>query len=996
VPSRSYILAVGGSFLLPFCALVALIVPVVLGGNSLVAAEPSTRAVDWTAWDSLPVFYNGRVMPLVSFARQTVEIICGRTSPTLHPPKNLPPDAQKLFPDGKPRRFTASELVLSWMLYPQAWERIAFLGAGHEQLRTEILGLPSRDAQGAHLRWVSPADVASSEKLRELLEQIRERSEQAEARGEKLRLSPLEQSAQRLYQSYTLYRFLSFQPGRAGVIEGRFWDYAVKLMRSWRDAQAGFQSTQPVLRREAMLVRWVEDLERNLAAIEPEVRNIHGMIGSRLDPAQLEPIFTRLRSHAAPAAALAAQIRAWVFARFDPQGLPENAFEQLRAEVLRLAVSARDLERYTARAHRSLYEAPEALRVVPALDPAALEVRRDPSEESPVWMSLTSLLAGSPAVLNDYPEPQVESVRQNYSRLAEAYSRWLETGDGTALSHAFAELAAGLRRLAEAVEPIRAALPIEQRDEELIAATAYPAPGTLWAEVHYHRLDPFLWSWVLGAIAMVGFGMAFGAVRLPMFWSGITLLLMAQAFIVYGFFLRVYITGWAPVTNMFETVVFVALITGALGLYFVLQPMFATALRRAWRLTAVPGSPEVTPLKEEDLAYASQNWWTKVGWGLLGPRAVLAAAVFWLMTMVRYGSKDGYTAIRLFPRTEVGMALPSLNDWVVWAVGIAVLVFCMWFVPRAILTILAIPGLLPGSWRGGQFRQAQHLCYCRNVLGLVSAGVAVFAGLVAYYSPISGKHVNPLMPVLRDNFWLTVHVLTITASYGAGALAWGLANLSLGYFLFGRYRVRDRAGNEAVVTAAAHAPRDELSADQPASMGEETPRAKTGRWLPPAACESLSQFIYRLMQVAVLLLAAGTIFGGLWADVSWGRFWGWDSKEVWALIALLVYLAILHGRYAGMLADFGLAVGAVFGATAILIAWYGVNFVFGSGLHSYGEGTGGLGYVLTALTLNWLFVIAATIRYFIQMSLEPVAAAPPAVKIPTKAQSEPEVAEIAR
>ena len=185
MPSRSYILAVGGSFLLPFCALVALIVPVVLGGNSLVAAEPSTRAVDWTAWDSLPVFYNGRVMPLVSFARQTVEIICGRTSPTLHPPKNLPPDAQKLFPDGKPRRFTASELVLSWMLYPQAWERIAFLGAGHEQLRTEILGLPSRDAQGAHLRWVSPADVASSEKLRELLEQIRERSEQAALEGQR-------------------------------------------------------------------------------------------------------------------------------------------------------------------------------------------------------------------------------------------------------------------------------------------------------------------------------------------------------------------------------------------------------------------------------------------------------------------------------------------------------------------------------------------------------------------------------------------------------------------------------------------------------------------------------------------------------------------------------------------------------------------------------------------------------------------------------------------
>ena len=53
--------------------------------------------------------------------------------------------------------------------------------------------------------------------------------------------------------------------------------------------------------------------------------------------------------------------------------------------------------------------------------------------------------------------------------------------------------------------------------------------------------------------------------------------------------------------------------------------------------------------------------------------------------------------------------------------------------------------------------------------------------------------------------------------------------------------------------------------------------------------------------------AAGTILGGVWADYSWGRFWGWDPKEVWALIALLLYLAVLHGRYAGWLKGFGFA-----------------------------------------------------------------------------------------
>ncbi len=207
------------------------------------------------------------------------------------------------------------------------------------------------------------------------------------------------------------------------------------------------------------------------------------------------------------------------------------------------------------------------------------------------------------------------------------------------------------------------------------------------------------------------------------------------------------------------------------------------------------------------------------------------------------------------------------------------------------------------------------------------------------------------MPVLRDNFWLTLHVLTITASYGAGALVWGLANLSLLHFLLGRYR-------ETVDTSPADG-----SAD-----------AAAPRKLPPEACTTLAQFMYRGMQVAVLLLAAGTIFGGLWADVSWGRFWGWDSKEVWALIALLVYLGILHARLTGLVGEFGLAAGAILGATAIIIAWYGVNFVFGSGLHSYGEGTGGGGYVALGLIINWLLVGAAWLRYRAEMQRPRVAA----------------------
>ena len=90
--------------------------------------------------------------------------------------------------------------------------------------------------------------------------------------------------------------------------------------------------------------------------------------------------------------------------------------------------------------------------------------------------------------------------------------------------------------------------------------------------------------------------------------------------------------------------------------------------------------------------------------------------------------------------------------------------------------------------------------------------------------------------------------------------------------------------------------------------------------------------IYRSIQIGVVLLAAGIILGGVWADYSWGRFWGWDPKETWALIALLGYIAILHGRLVGWIQPFALAAWSVIAFGLVIMAWYGVNFVLGAGL----------------------------------------------------------------
>jgi len=186
--------------------------------------------------------------------------------------------------------------------------------------------------------------------------------------------------------------------------------------------------------------------------------------------------------------------------------------------------------------------------------------------------------------------------------------------------------------------------------------------------------------------------------------------------------------------------------------------------------------------------------------------------------------------------------------------------------------------------------------------------------IVADLSPIIlDRSIQPLQPVLRNNFWLTVHVLTVTLSYASFLLATSFAHVRLGRYLL------------------------KLKGDLDAQI---------------------DLYLYRALQVGVFLLASGTILGGVWANYSWGRFWDWDPKETWALITLLVYLAVLHGRLAGWWKGLGLSVGSVVGFLSVIMTWYGVNFVLGKGLHSYGFGKGG-GTVVTIFVITQLILLVA-------------------------------------
>jgi len=195
-----------------------------------------------------------------------------------------------------------------------------------------------------------------------------------------------------------------------------------------------------------------------------------------------------------------------------------------------------------------------------------------------------------------------------------------------------------------------------------------------------------------------------------------------------------------------------------------------------------------------------------------------------------------------------------------------------------------------------------------TVSALISTVVMIYADLL----PIE-QSMGVLMPVLQSHFWLTMHVLIIVASYGFFGLAMALGHRHL--FLC----TMDRMSQAAQISSGS--------------------------------------VMYKMIQVGVWTLGVGTVLGGVWANESWGRFWGWDPKETWALITFLGYMVIVHLRAKSKLDDFGLAVSAILGFLLVLMTWYGVNFLLGRGLHSYGNGSGGTRWMIGYLVFEVLFVV---------------------------------------
>lgn len=202
----------------------------------------------------------------------------------------------------------------------------------------------------------------------------------------------------------------------------------------------------------------------------------------------------------------------------------------------------------------------------------------------------------------------------------------------------------------------------------------------------------------------------------------------------------------------------------------------------------------------------------------------------------------------------------------------------------------------------------------RNGIGSFKAAMIGFCTLIiAHNLALTGDTLEMMQAVLDSNFWLATHVVIITAGYGAVFLAGGLGLL---YILRGLF-----------------------------SKGLDRRTAK-----------SLYGMSYGITCFGLLFSFVGTMLGGIWADQSWGRFWGWDPKENGALIIVLWGALMLHARWGGMVRERGFMLLAVGGNIVTAWSWFGTNLL-GIGLHSYGF----MSAAFTWLTIFWisqLFVIA--------------------------------------
>jgi ABC-type transport system involved in cytochrome c biogenesis permease subunit len=269
------------------------------------------------------------------------------------------------------------------------------------------------------------------------------------------------------------------------------------------------------------------------------------------------------------------------------------------------------------------------------------------------------------------------------------------------------------------------------------------------------------------------------------------------------------------------------------------------------------------------------------------------------------------------------LGLMLRRGWMVWP-GVALLSLGVLVSGAGIGLRMAIAGRAPISnlfetfifvaWAGALLGLALEFFHRRGLGVLVGALTGFSMLMLSSRYNTDGDTIGVLVAVLNSNFWLSTHVVTISLGYAGMCLAGVLGHLYL-------------------IQAMAN------------------PRAEE-------KMRSLIRMTYAILAFGLIFSFIGTVLGGVWADQSWGRFWGWDPKENGALMIVLWGAILFHALAGRMIGPLGMAVGSVLGIIVVMMAWFGINLL-GVGLHSYGF-TSGVATALSAyVAIEVAFVAAA-------------------------------------
>ncbi|HZL80074.1 MAG TPA: cytochrome c biogenesis protein CcsA [Candidatus Limnocylindrales bacterium] len=265
----------------------------------------------------------------------------------------------------------------------------------------------------------------------------------------------------------------------------------------------------------------------------------------------------------------------------------------------------------------------------------------------------------------------------------------------------------------------------------------------------------------------------------------------------------------------------------------------------------------------------------------------------------------------------------TLRRCSVWLIGLAFVIHTTGLIYRMVLegrppvTNLYSSAIFIG-WGAVLLGLILEKFYKNGIGAVVAAGIGFITLIIAHHLALEGDTMEMMRAVLDTNFWLATHVVAVTVGYASTFVAGFLALI---YILRGFFT--------------------------------KTLDAATGK--------ALARMVYGIVCFATLFSFVGTVLGGIWADQSWGRFWGWDPKENGALIIVLWNALILHLRWGGIIRERGLINCAIFGNIVTAWSWFGVNML-GIGLHSYG---------FTEAAFKWLVLFVVSQLAFIALGLLP-------------------------